>query len=78
MDAENIILYVKAADGKWKERDFTVIGSYLAFDFTDGEQGFALQESSNMTGAVIGFVIAGVVGFVVAFILTKRKGKHAK
>ena len=78
MDAENIILYVKAADGKWKERDFTVIGSYLAFDFTDGEQGFALQESSNMTGTVIGFVIAGVVGFVVAFILTKRKGKHAK
>lgn len=78
MDVENIILYVKAADGKWKERDFTVIGSYLAFEFADGEQGFALQESTDMTGRVVGFAIAGIIGFVVAFILTKRKGKHAK
>lgn len=78
MDVENIILYVKDAEGNWKERDFTIVGSYLAFDFADGEQGFALQEDTNMTGRVIGFAIAGVVGFVVAFVLVKRKGKHAK
>ena len=78
MDVEKITVYVKDAEGNWNERDFSVIGSYLAFDFVDGEQGFALQENTNMTGRVIGFVIAGVVGFVVAFILTKRKGKHAK
>jgi len=78
VEVENISLYVKDAEGNWSERDFSVIGSYLSFDFEDGEQGFALQENTNMTGRVIGFVIAGVVGFVVAFILTKRKGKHAK
>lgn len=78
MNVEDITLFVKDAEGNWKERDFTVIGSYLAFDFVDGEQGFALQENTDMMGSVIGFVIAGVVGFAVAFILTKRKGKHAK
>ena len=76
MDAEDIVVYVKDADGNWSEREFTVIGSYLAFDFSDGDQGFALQETSNAGVGIILIVV--VVAIVIVGVLVVRKGKSKK
>lgn len=75
MDTERIVLLVKDSNGKWAEREFMVEGSYIVFEFVDGEAGFALAETTAGNG--IGFVIVFVVAVVVAVILTKRRGKHA-
>ena len=76
MNVEKIQLYVKDAEGNWKERDFTVIGSYLNFDFTDGEQGFALYEVPNSSVGIVLVVIAVV--FIIVVVIFIRKKKPAK
>ncbi|MBQ8519761.1 MAG: hypothetical protein IJ455_09210 [Agathobacter sp.] len=76
MNVEKITLYVKDANGNWEERDFTVIGSYMAFDFTDGEQGFALVESTG-TGLVFTIlIVASVILVAVAAIVNKKRKKQ--
>lgn len=72
MTVEKIKLYVKDASGNWSERDYTIIGSYLAFDFVDGDQGFALQEvSSSMTGVVM--IAIAVIVIIAAGLFIRRK-----
>ena len=73
MKSDNIVLYVKDADGNWREQDFTVIGSYLAFDFMDGDQGFALYEASNMGVGIVLAVAAVVLVMIGAFMIRKKK-----
>lgn len=73
MNVEKIKLYVKDASGNWSERDYTIIGSYLAFDFVDGDQGFALQEvSSSMTGVVM-IAIAAIVIIAAGLFIRRKK-----
>lgn len=74
MNADNITIYVKDAEGNWSEREHTVIGSYLAFDFTDGDQGFALQESASGGVIVVVILLAAIVALGVALFAWK-KGK---
>ena len=79
LNVENITLYVKDAAGNWNERDFTVVGSYLAFDFADGEQGFALyEEPASSLGIVLIFIAAIVIIAVLIFIRKKKTVKVAK
>jgi len=73
MDAENIVVFVKDAEGKWAERDVAVIGSYLAFDFVDGDQGFALYEKTSVSGVVVIAAVIAVIGIVAAVVIRKKK-----
>ena len=76
MKVENITLYVKDAAGNWNEREFTVIGSYLAFDFADGEQGFALQEeASSAVGLVMIAIVACILMVAILFVRKKKAVK---
>ncbi len=79
LNVEDITLYVRDAAGNWNERDFTVVGSYLAFDFADGEQGFALyEETASSLGYIMIFVVAVVVIAVLLFVRKKKTVKVAK
>ncbi len=80
MNVDKTILYVKDANGNWSEREFTVIGSYLSFDFADGETGFALaQQSGNSVVTVVLVVIAVlVVGIVVGKLVSKKSKSKNK
>ncbi len=79
MDTEKIVVYVKDAQGNWSERDFTVIGSYLAFDFSDGDQNFALYEVSNAgIGIVVAVVVVVLILAVVIFLRKKKSVMVAK
>ena len=63
-DAEKLVLYVKSTTGTWEERDFVVEGSYIIFDFTGEDSGFALAEKfvPNIYGVIgIAIVILGVI-----------------
>lgn len=77
LEAKNINLYIKDASGQWIERDFTVEGSFMIFEFSDEEVGFALEENtSGNTILVIGIV--AVVTVLFGVILLKRKKKVVK
>lgn len=72
-----IKLYVKNAEGKWTEREYTVDGSYMIFNFTDRDTNFAILEdysdlSQMITIAGIGLAIVVVVIGIVRF-FGKRK-----
>lgn len=75
MKAENITVYVKDAKGNWSEREHTVIGSYLAFDFEDGEQGFALEEKSSVNLMAVILIAAGVISITLGIIIANKKRK---
>ena len=72
MNVEKIQIFVKNAEGNWEERDFTVIGSYLAFDFADGDQGFALYEKTN-SGMGMVIVAIAAVGIIALVIFARKK-----
>ena len=81
MNVEKTKLYVKDASGNWSEREFTVVGSYLAFDFEDGEQGFALQETSggfNWTIVIIAVIATLIIRIFVERIKAKKNQKAVK
>ena len=72
-------LYVKNADGKWTEREFTVDGSYMIFDFTGDDVNFAILEdyselSQMFTIIGVGVSLIIVVAAVVKMI-KKRRGR---
>ncbi|MBE5887209.1 MAG: hypothetical protein E7283_00060 [Lachnospiraceae bacterium] len=72
-------LYVKNTDGKWTEREFTVDGSYMIFDFTDDDVNFAILEDYSGLSRLMTWVGIGLVGIIVIigalrFVL-KSKGK---
>jgi len=78
MRAENITIFVKDAEGNWSERECTVIGSYLAFDFVDGDQGFAIYEASSLGTSVVLIAVVAVVLIVVVVVIRKKKMKNEK
>ena len=78
MNVEKTKLYVKDASGNWSEREFTVVGSYLAFDFADGEQGFALQEVSGSGFGTLMIVVAACVAIAVVIFIRKKNPKTVK
>ena len=79
--ASKMKLYVKDASGNWSEREFTVIGSYIAFDFTDGEQGFALQEKAggiNWRVIIVAVIATLVIRIIGVFVKSKKKKSEVK
>ena len=78
MDIEKIVLYVKDANGNWSEREFAVIGSYMAFAFADGDQGFALYEATNSVAGIVGIAVAFSVIVAFGIFLQKKKNIVAK
>ena len=73
VNADNVTIYVKDADGNWSEREHVVIGSYMAFDFTDGDQGFALKESSSGITLFVVVLVFAIVVVLAAISVKKRK-----
>lgn len=47
MESENLKLLIKDNSGNWKEREHMTEGSYLVFEFSDSESGFALVEKES-------------------------------
>lgn len=77
MNVEEFKLLVKNVSGNWEERAFVQDGSYIVFDFTDGESEFSLVENpdsntNNMTVAAV-VVCVLVVIVIMACMLKKRK-----
>ena len=73
-DAEKLVLYVKSTTGTWEERNFTVEGSYMVFEFTGNDSGFALAEKIVLnTYVMIGAAVV-ILGGIVLY-LKKKKSK---
>jgi len=69
--AENLVLYVKSTTGTWEEREFIVEGSYLVFEFTGADSGFALAEKFAISPIVI--LVAAVIVILGAGVFMKKK-----
>ena len=77
-DAQQILLYVKDSNGSWVQRSFTVEGSYMIFEFTQGETAFALEVLPAEEFPVAA-VALGAGGLVLLLILRKvMKSRKAK
>ena len=78
MEAEKLRLYVQDASGKWVERAYVVEGSYIVFDFADGETGFVLQQvaGNNMYGFAL--IAIGALFILVGAIIVAKKVKRGK
>ena len=70
-DAEALVLYVKNATGTWEERDYLVEGSFMIFEFTGEDSGFALAEKLVINTTVVIVAIAAIV--VVGIGICKKK-----
>ena len=77
LEKDSIVLYVQDASGNWIEREYVVEGSYIVFDFTDGETGFALQQIEGGSGIYIVIVAAVmlVITIVIGCLVRKRMKK---
>lgn len=75
-NASALTLYIKGASGKWVERAYTVDGSYIVFDFADGEQGFALCESAGVIGFWLVGIIVLVFGMFIGVAVIKKNKKQ--
>lgn len=75
-DAEKIRLYIKNNLGLWEERDFAVEGSFMVFDFTAEDSGFALAEKFVINP----FVVIGVLAVIAIAggVHMKKKGIKIK
>ena len=76
MKVENVVVFVKDATGNWSEREFTIVGSYIAFDFADGEIGFALYEKPASSMGIMLIAVAAIV--IIAIVIFVRKKKTVK
>lgn len=77
-DARQTLLYVKDSNGSWVQRSFTVEGSYMIFEFTQGETAFALEVLPAEEFPVAA-VALGAGGLVLLLILRKvMKSRKAK
>lgn len=72
-EAKEIRLYIKNNLGSWEERDFTVEGSFMVFDFTAEDSGFALAEKFVVNPVYIVSLLA--VGAIAGFVGYKKKSK---
>lgn len=68
-------LFIKDTSGNWTERECIVEGSYLIFDFSSEDIGFALiKDNGTMIGKIA--TLAGIfigLGFVISILIKMRK-----
>lgn len=74
IEVENMKLYVQDSSGAWVQRQYVVEGSYLVFDFVDGEVGFALQvNTGGINWSVVMIAVASSVLFGIIRSIMKWK-----
>lgn len=79
LDAEKLVLKVQGASGNWIERAFVVEGSYIVFDFADGETGFALQQKESGSMFYVFAIVAGILVLTLAVgAFSRKRAKKAK
>ena len=79
LDAEKLVLKVQDASGNWIERAFVVEGSYIVFDFADGETGFALQQKESGSMFYVFAIVAGILVLTLAVgAFSRKRAKKAK
>jgi hypothetical protein len=76
LDVENLKLYIQGETGTWEEREYTVEGRYIIFDFADGETGFSLKEEVKDNSKEIILIIVGML--LVIFLISYRKWASKK
>lgn len=76
VDAGRIVLHVKDSSGNWLQRSFIVEGSYIIFDFTHGESGFALEVLPEEAFPVTTILIAA--GAVITLLIAGKRIKNRK
>lgn len=77
VDTEQVKLFVKGTTENWVERDFTVDGSYMVFDFTDEDTEFALVLDYMAIGMDI-LLFVFLIGIGIAAIVTVLKLRKKK
>ena len=75
-EADDLRLYIKSNKGAWEERDFSVEGSYMVFDFTAADSGFALANKVVVNPIVVIGVVVAVLA--ISAIYMKKKGIKLK
>jgi len=79
-DAQQLQLYVRAAEENWQRREFRVNGSYLVFSLGEGENGIALTQLPPQVNwqlpAAVGAV--AVVAALAVILAIKKKKRAAK
>lgn len=80
LNAEYVQVLVKDAEGNWTERESIVDGSYVVFEYTDGDVGFALVQDTGAVVLQIVKIAAVVVAVLVVLgiVVKKRKAKKEK
>lgn len=72
-ESGKLVLYVKNTTGLWEEREFTVEGSFMIFDFTAEDSGFALAEKFVLSPwMVVALIVVAAIG---GFGIYKKKSK---
>ena len=76
-DTEDVMVLVRAADGTWQERAFTIDGSYLVFTADAGEDAFCIapapRECPAFVWLTIPVAVVAVAGLLVWRIRRKKK-----
>ena len=73
-DIEKMVLYVLNTSGEWTEKTFIIEGSYMIFDFADGDVGFAFahKEGRNMTAIFVVVAVIMLLSIMVGAMTRKR------
>lgn len=75
---EKLKLYIQDDSGIWTERAYAIEGSYIVFDFVDGETGFALRQATvNRTYGVI-LIAGGILLVIIGAILVRKRIRPKK
>lgn len=79
VDAQRLVLYVHTQDGQWRQSEFSVDGSYIAFAIECGDDGIALAQTEQLQ--LPWYLAAGAAAVVIVLLATVaivRKKKAQK
>lgn len=76
-NTEKLVLYVQDASNHWVTREYVIEGSYIVFEFADGELGFALQEKESGSLFFMFAIVGGILllALFVGVFVRKRSKK---
>lgn len=78
VDADRLQLYIRSNDGRWRNADYTVNGSYIVFVVNSGDDGIALARADGMILPWLLITVltgAAIVMVVIVCVNCKKKAK---
>lgn len=77
VDAADLKLLIQDADGTWRDKAFTMDGSYLVFTLSHGETAIALAKTTH-SSAVIYAAAAGLIAIILTVLYLRKQNKAKK